>query len=525
MQQKVDSNESVIVLSLFDGMSCGRLALDMIGVNVSKYYASEFDKFAIAESKANFPDHIHLGDVTKWREWDIDWASVDLVMGGSPCQGFSSAGKKGGTKATLNGETIIVTDRETYLDLKEKGAKFLSSSHLFWEYVLIIDHIKTVNPNVNFLLENVKMNQVYLNMISETLGLQPRLINSALVSAQNRWRWYWCSWETTQPEDRGILLRDILEDYPTDPTLMSDKFIARQTGRPCLVDDFDKKAKTLSAMEYIKNGRQGDYVRCGAIRGRPNSAGENIQQLEQRKDDKTNSLTTVQKDNVVVYPAAIVGRRLNPETGKRDDYNKDLPITQCLQVKHNPDKMGCLTTIYKDTVVSYLPPGRYPDIYNLADNDRCKGITENEDGYRPHRGDERKSGLSEVGRILKPTAGKTGTITTGYAPMLAVRATVQANAEHTYNEKTPTLTASMGMGGGNVPLISDAETADKFKGKYIDKNDRLYYRKLTVVECCRLQTVPDDYFKVSSKSQAYKMLGNGWTVAVIAHLLGDLFHG
>lgn len=99
-----------------------------------------------------------------------------------------------------------------------------------------------------------------------------------------------------------------------------------------------------------------------------------------------------------------------------------------------------------------------------------------------------------------------------------VRATVQANAEHTYNGKVPTITAAMGVGGGNVPLVTDPETASKYKGKYIDKNERLEYRKLTPIECERLQTFPDNWTDCISNTQRYKSLGNAWTVDVIAHI-------
>ncbi len=109
------------VLSLFDGMRCGRLALQRAGIPVNKYYASEVDKYAIQVATANWPDDVNLGDVTKWREWDIDWSTIDLLIGGSPCQGFSAAGKQGGTKATIHGQTVVVTTREMYVALKAGG--------------------------------------------------------------------------------------------------------------------------------------------------------------------------------------------------------------------------------------------------------------------------------------------------------------------------------------------------------------------------------------------------------------------
>ena len=155
------------VLSLFDGMSCGRIAADRAGIEVGTYYASELDKYAITVTQANWPDTIQLGDVTKWREWDIDWASIDLLIGGSPCQGFSLVGKQ--------------------LSFDDPRSK------LFFVYVDILNHIRSVNQDVNFLLENVRMKKDDLDIITEYLKTEPVFINSECVSAQSRPRWYWSS--------------------------------------------------------------------------------------------------------------------------------------------------------------------------------------------------------------------------------------------------------------------------------------------------------------------------------------------
>jgi len=176
------------VLSLFDGMSCGRIALDRACIEVNTYYASEIDKYAIQVSNDNYPDIIRLGDVTKWKEWDIDWSTIDLLIGGSPCQGFSFAGKQ-----------LAFDDPR---------------SVLFFEYVAILNHIKEVNPKVKFLLENVKMKKEYMNVISQMLQVQPMFINSSLLSAQNRQRYYWFNWFVSEPKDKGIALKDILEELP-----------------------------------------------------------------------------------------------------------------------------------------------------------------------------------------------------------------------------------------------------------------------------------------------------------------------
>lgn len=181
------------VLSLFDGMSCGRIALERAGVKVSNYFASEVDKYAIQVSKHNYPNIIHIGDVTQvsykngvlYTENGEYQVQIDLVIGGSPCQGFSFAGKQ------LNFED--------------------ERSVLFFEYLRILNEIKQCNPALKFLLENVRMRQDVKDEISRLLGVEPVFINSSLVSAQNRPRLYWSNIDFDIPEDKGILLEHILE--------------------------------------------------------------------------------------------------------------------------------------------------------------------------------------------------------------------------------------------------------------------------------------------------------------------------
>lgn len=178
------------VLSLFNGMSFGRMALDTLGIEVDNYYSSEIDKHAIKAAQALYPDTIQLGDVLSWKDWDIDWSSIDLVTGGFPCQAWSIAGKQLGDK-------------------DERGK-------LFWVMLDIMKHIKDYNPGVKFMIENVKMKKEFEQYITthteNALGhVHKILINSALVSAQNRNRYYWTNFEVTQPEDKGIMLCDILE--------------------------------------------------------------------------------------------------------------------------------------------------------------------------------------------------------------------------------------------------------------------------------------------------------------------------
>ena len=215
------------VLSLFDGMSCGRIALDRAGISVTSYHASELDKYAIQVTQANWPDTVQLGDVTKWREWDIDWASIDLLIGGSPCQGFSFAGKQ-----------LAFDDPR---------------SRLFFVYVDILNHIKSLNPDVKFMLENVRMKKEYLAIISEQLGVKPVCINSALVSAQNRQRFYWVNWISSHPLDKGVLLGSIIESGYVDNS--KSYCIDASYGKGGNLEQYFKKSRRQLVFEYDrKNG-------------------------------------------------------------------------------------------------------------------------------------------------------------------------------------------------------------------------------------------------------------------------------
>lgn len=176
--------KKINVLSLFDGMAVGKVALERAGYEVGKYYASEIDKYAIKVSTKNHPDIIHLGDVTKLHDFPQD---IDLIIGGSPCQGFSKAGKQ--------------------LNFDDPRSK------LFFDFVRILNMVK---PKY-FLLENVKMKKEYQDIITKYMGVEPIKINSALVSAQNRERLYWTNIPgIEQPEDKGILLEHILQSGEVD---------------------------------------------------------------------------------------------------------------------------------------------------------------------------------------------------------------------------------------------------------------------------------------------------------------------
>lgn len=207
------------VLSLFDGISCGMVALERAGIKVDKYYASEVNDTSIAISKYNHPEIIQIGDVTKIDA--SEYCNIDLLIGGSPCQNFSFSGKGNGA-STIEG--VEITSLEQYLDLKRQGFKFDGQSYLFWEYVRILNE---VNPK-HFLLENVKMTKKWEAVITNTLGVEPIVINSSLVSAQNRPRLYWTNiTNVTQPTDKGLLIKDILNDNYTVKEILSEKILSR----------------------------------------------------------------------------------------------------------------------------------------------------------------------------------------------------------------------------------------------------------------------------------------------------------
>ena len=378
------------VLSLFDGISCGRVALERAGIPVEKYYASEIDKYATRVSVKNYPDIIRLGDVNKWREWNIDWSSIDLLIGGSPCQGFSFAGKQ--------------------LNFNDPRSK------LFFVFADILNHIKLVNPNIKFLLENVRMKQEYQDVISETLGVKPVVINSALVSAQNRIWFYWANWDFGQPADKGIMLKDIVHENADMDYAIGEswaKWFAENGEFQCLkkysaIDP--EKAITMTARQYASwNG---------------NFIFETLNKYIVRFDK---TLQILEKE---------------VEKGKVGFFRKD---SQANRVYFIHDKAVCLCG---DAGGGAAKMGQY--LFGCLTPDR---IEKRQNGQRFNDGN-----------------------------------------------KFYTLTAQDQHG----VLIEG------------------YIRKLTPIECERLQTLPDNYTAGVSDSQRYKMLGNGWTVDVIAHLLKGL---
>ena len=338
------------VLSLFDGMSCGQIALHRLGIDVEKYVASEIDKYAISVAKKNFPNMIHVGDVR-----DVKVAEhFDLIMFGSPCQGFSFAGNN--------------------LNFDDPRSK------LFFEAVRILEEAKTINPNVKFLMENVRMKKESEQVITDLLGVEPIAINSSIFSAQSRYRLYWTNLEVGEiPQDKGIVLKDILED----------DYITERDKSHCI------------DANYFKGGNLKSYF------------------------EKHRRQLVFSKDGLC-------------HVGDADLKGHDA----IKRVYHSEGKSPTVTTMGG--------------------------------GHREPKIMQRARGWNKGG--LKALDGKTPSITT-------------SSWEH---------------------------------NNHLTKDEGYTWRKLTPLECERLQTVPDNYTNHVSNTQRYKMIGNGWTIDVIAFLLSDL---
>lgn len=383
------------VLSLFDGMSCGMLALDRLGIKVDKYYASEIDKYAIQVSQANYPDIVQLGDVTNWQEWDIDWATIDLVTGGFPCQSWSLAGKQLGDK-------------------DERGM-------LFWVMLDIMQKVMENNPNAYYLMENVKMKKEFEEYITmHTQNALPNVykyfINSSLVSAQSRQRYYWTNIPNVeQPKERGIVLKDILEDG----------FNTERDKSHCLDANYYKGS---SVENYFKKSRRQMVF----------------------KDSGNNGM--------ILVPQKLV-----------DDTN-DLPEkSQTIKSQY-----------YKSSKANFERSGTF----------HATGIPQKLVDVRAMT----EVRTPEANQIRYEHKRKTGK---DWSPR-HMRHLVERQ-----DEKMNTLTSAL----------------TKQHILQITEEQEVYWRKLTPIECERLQTVPDNYTNHVSNTQRYKMLGNGWTIEVIAHIL------
>ena len=542
------------VLSLFDGMSCGRIALDRLNIPVTSYYASEIDKYAIQVSEANYPDIIRLGDVCDVKAEDLP--KIDLLIAGSPCQGFSFAGKQ-----------LAFDDPR---------------SALFFEFVRLLKECK---PKY-FLLENVRMKKEFLDIISEQVGCEPIFINSALVSAQNRQRYYWTNIPgIEQPEQRGIVLRDILETTPADPTLMSDSFVARQKKNingKCLVDQNKEKAASLSAMEYVKNGRQGDYLACddeGVPQDNPSEFDKNLDKMT-NKDGKAycvtarytaaepeNSMQRKQRTMVPVIPEThdtpkkihdiprdILKdnerqRRVYAEEGKSPSLLARSDSTKIMKETHDtPKQVGTAVDINGHDVLKrvYSPDGKSPTVNTCQGGNRepkvlvdVRAMTEvrSPEANQIRYAHKKKTGKDwsprHMRHLVERDDEKMNTLTGALTKQHILKITEKEAkggrmVGRAYDKEGKRMdrdgTSVAGLTTQMLELRKDAKSnaiTTVGKDSLVVEND-VYWRKLTPVECERLQTVPDNYTDCVSNTQRYKMLGNGWTIETICHIFKNM---
>jgi DNA (cytosine-5)-methyltransferase 3A len=298
------------VLSLFDGCSCGQQALERANIKVNNYFASEIDKYAIKVTMANYPNTIQLGSVVDVKGADLP--KIDLLIGGSPCQSFSFAGKRKGMATKCNQEILTL---EQYLQLKEDGFQFEGQSYLFWEYVRILNEVK---PKY-FLLENVLMEEKWSKIITKTLGVHQIEINSNLLSAQNRRRLYWTNIGLKpaglfgdiesiieQPKDQGILIKDILESDVNEKYFLSEKMLnyfethnkrhkEKETGFIFKPKENNEKANTLRANGAL-NATDNTIKHCSSIRRLTPIECERLQTMD---DNYTNHVSDTQRYKMI----------------------------------------------------------------------------------------------------------------------------------------------------------------------------------------------------------------------------------
>ena len=412
------------ILSLFDGMSCGQQALERAGIEVDNYFASEIDKYAMQVTMANYPDTKQLGSVVNVNGFDLP--KIDLLIGGSPCQSFSFAGKRKGMATKC--ETEILTLNH-YLELKADGYEFEGQSYLFWEFMRLLNECK---PKY-FLLENVEMGDKWEKVLSKAIGVNGIHINSSLVSAQNRKRIYWTNIGMQpgglfgdlvsiiqKPKNKGILLKDVLESNVGQKYFLSDKMLA-----------------------YINMAKFKQDRRVAAI----------FEKSECLQAQRTVNIKIDKKGNI----------------------------------KTNQDKASCFSA-------GAHSGGNHSDMDLIVHN------------TMPRSGDPKKGGTGHLTR----TDGKTYCLDTGNTNAVEV-----ISMDYRYDE------GFRQRENGKSPTLTITNDSNGFSGKPLAMiNNKI--RRLTPLECERLQTVKDNYTNHVSDSQRYKMLGNGWTVDVIAHIFNYL---
>lgn len=438
------------VLSLFDGMACGMIAMNLAGVDVESYDAYEIDKYAVKTAQHNFPMIREHGDV--FAADFTQYEGVDFMVGGSPCTYWSIA-------QTKNRETVA------------SGMGW----ELFSQYVRALHEAK---PKYFIYENNKSMSKEIRASIDKTFGFEAVLINSALVSAQNRQRLYWVGKRNAdgtyskvnveQPDDRGILLRDILE---TGIAWQEKSYNLTTRCNGAIPSGTLKRHRHTMVAEPV----------CVAERGRySGNDGEVEQHLEARNDGKTNTLTTVQKDNQVAVPIRIGTIENDAKNHKFDSqqYRVYSPDGKGVTLCGNGGGLGAKTGLYAVPMrVREATKQGYVDI----EPGECVDLAMPKSKTRRGRAMRNKANCLTTSCDFYEYCG------TLDMPIYQVR-------------------------DGRITIKGETYPIKLRDGCYI-------IRKLTVRECMRFQTVPETYEFPVSNSQAYKMLGNGWTCEVIAHLI------
>lgn len=485
------------ILSLFDGMACGMLALLKAKIDVESYAAYEIDKYAIQTATYNFPQISEHGDV--FLADFTQYKGIDLLIGGSPC---------------------------TYWSIAQKNNRETTASGIGWElFSQYVRAIKDAKPKFFIYENNKSMSSAIRASITQTFGFEPICINSALVSAQNRQRLYWVGKraadgtyhkvDVQQPQDKGILLKDVL-DGVTD----------REKGRAVI-----GSAGRTTTREYF-NKSQGNMAYEPVIYQAPHGFNKGG-----FKYDKSPTLTangSWQNNNFISEPVGIAQRGRCTESGKRS-YKCSGGTEQFFEARTD-GKSNCVSTVKKDCLVAEPVNITASGKSQTLKAQYSKSGAMNFCAYSSTYG---ASGIAEpvrVGTMPRPNGELSSS---------------QAFRLYSIEGKSVNITAGGGGAGGKTGLYAiPVEFANNIPTKAISCADGKTYivyevksglimikdkqypikladgyyiiRKLTVSECKRLQTVPEWYKFPVSDTQAYKMLGNGWTVDVIAHILGYL---
>ena len=498
---------AMIVLSLFDGMSCGQIALRDMGIIPEIYYASEIDKFAIAQTQLNFPETIQLGSVT-----DVDATKlghIDLLIGGSPCQSFSFAGKRIGM-ATTDKEEIYTLER--YLELKRDGFQFEGQSYLFWEYMRILNEVRQTNPDVLFLLENVEMGKKWEKVLSDAIGINGVHINSALVSAQTRKRIYWTNIRTANkdlfgqkysdiplPEDRNIFLQDILLDEVDEKYYVSDAVLERMRrsnySKPAINPEKTGTINTKNNSGQMSLDSGTTFIRTPVVKDRGNL----------RKIDKSNCIvanywkgmdnhgmrTMVHEERFTPIHIPEATKKGYAEIFPGECFDATQLGSKTRRGRRMSKKCNCLMS--QNIPEYYL----YKKVSNLPKNRIINNIRE----------------INEKGNCLLATVYK-GSQANG---VTLIKLPVQLNPSTESNGGQSYQQNRIYSDKGLSPAVMVNMTCGSYA---VQTNERI--RRLTPTECARLQTIPDWYKWECSETQQYKMLGNGWTVEVIKHIFSFL---